>query len=149
MARRSQKFEFVRDLETDCWNLTSHAITKQGYPKVCINQRHRYAAHHFYELVYGPLPFGTVIRHTCDNPQCINPAHLQAGTHADNVADRVERGRSAIGTNHGRAELTERQVKNIRGLLDTGLTRTEIARKYGVTRRVIYQIAEGLTWKHV
>ncbi len=43
-----------------------------------------------------------IIRHTCDNPSCINPLHLKIGTHADNVADRVKRSRSAIGKDNGR-----------------------------------------------
>lgn len=38
---------------------------------------------------------GTVVRHTCDNPRCINPKHLIGGSIADNNKDRVERGRSA------------------------------------------------------
>lgn len=43
-----------------------------------------------------------VIMHSCDNPNCVNPNHLSKGTHADNVADRVRKGRSACGKNNGR-----------------------------------------------
>jgi hypothetical protein len=42
----------------------------------------------------GPLLPGQVVRHTCDNPPCVNPKHLIAGTHADNMADMVKRGRA-------------------------------------------------------
>ena len=41
----------------------------------------------------GDLP--EVVRHTCDNPRCINPAHLVGGTHLDNMRDKVERNRQA------------------------------------------------------
>lgn len=39
------------------------------------------------------IPDGWVVRHTCDTPACVNPAHLEIGTHADNVQDQIERGR--------------------------------------------------------
>lgn len=55
-----------------------------------------------YQLYYNKeLSEDIVLRHTCDNPMCINPLHLKEGTHADNVADRVKRGRCAKGENHG------------------------------------------------
>lgn len=46
-----------------------------------------------YEHLVGPIPSDAVLRHSCDNPPCVNPAHLQPGTQADNVADMVERER--------------------------------------------------------
>lgn len=57
-----------------------------------------------------------VVRHTCDNPRCINPHHLVIGTHADNVQDAVTRGRRAVLRNeaHGMHKLTDAQVQAIR-----------------------------------
>lgn len=47
-----------------------------------------------WELANGStIPDGMVIRHKCDNPPCINPEHLEIGTHADNMADMFSRGR--------------------------------------------------------
>lgn len=49
----------------------------------------------------GPIPKGMCILHRCDNPECVNIEHLWIGTHADNVADKVSKGRQPKGDNHG------------------------------------------------
>jgi len=70
------------------------------------------------ELVYGPRPEGMVVRHSCDNPPCINPDHLSFGTVKDNVADKFARGRAntPFGESHVHSKLTAEIVIAIRAI---------------------------------
>ena len=93
------------------------------------------------------IPGGFVVRHTCDNPSCINPAHLVLGTQADNVADREARGRRDVkGEQIGTAKLTEADVLEIRV---SELPAIELAKKYGVHKSNIWAIKSKKSWSHV
>lgn len=90
-----------------------------------------------------------VVRHTCDNPRCINPLHLLIGTRADNNRDRAERGRSAKVV-PSRQRLTGAQCLEIQARYDP--TRignrapngvVQLARDYGVDTNVIYKVIRG------
>lgn len=100
-----------------------------------------------YETWVGPVGDAHVL-HRCDNPPCINPAHLFLGTNADNIADRVAKGRDGNhkGEAHGGSKLTDEQVIAIRA--ETGLQR-EIAARYGVSQQLISQVRLGQGWSHV
>lgn len=70
---------------------------RDGYCQVR-RDGHRYGAHRWYYIVtYGPVPKEMVVRHKCDNPPCCNPLHLELGTHADNMADKMRRNRWSNG----------------------------------------------------
>lgn len=76
--------------------------TREGYPVIHVGHRADgsikwlRSARVAFALVNGrwPNPQG---RHTCDNPACVRPKHLLEGTHADNMADMVSRGRAPGG----------------------------------------------------
>ena len=78
--------------EDECWLWTA-AASSTGYgqmkywKKIC--GAHRLA----YLFSIGPIPEGLVVMHSCDNPACVNPAHLSVGTHKDNIEDRDRKGR--------------------------------------------------------
>ncbi len=132
--------------EKDCQLVTSHKPDRDGHIMIGINGKYVRLHRFVYEERYGEIPNELVVRHKCDNPNCINPEHLEIGTHADNIRDRVERNRSARGSNHGRAKLTEDNVRYIR---NTNETTYFLAKEFDVDRKTIRNIRQFKTWKHV
>ena len=102
-----------------------------------------------YELLNGPIQSGLVIRHTCDNPNCVNPNHLLSGTHLDNKTDSTSKMRHAYGTrNGGGVKLTENSVIRMRMLYPLfGFHR--LAKMFGVSKPVAMRTIKGTLWKHV
>lgn len=94
---------------------------------------------------------GKVVMHTCDNPACINPAHLVLGTQQDNIKDMWSKGRQGVkgmpGAAHPMAKLTEQTVREI--ILATRMEGKELAAKYGVSKATISMVLNRKIWKHV
>ena len=89
---------------------------------------------------------GLVVMHICDNRLCINPKHLLLGTHADNCADKVKKGRQARGEKQGNSKLKNHQVVLIKYLFTVGATNVAIAKEYGVSTMCVSRIRSGKTW---
>jgi hypothetical protein len=129
-----------------CWPWTA-GCDPQGYgqgPFGWTRKAHREA----YRLTHGDVPAGLSVCHTCDNPPCVNPAHLFAATHRENILDARDKGRlnTARGERSGQSKLTADQVRAIRGRLAAGETHREIAAAFGVSQPCITFIATGATW---
>ena len=137
-----------------------NAKDKFGYGKIKyadgVRSTHRIA----FELKYGPIPEDLCVLHKCDNPSCINVDHLFLGTRAENMADKVAKGRQSkgpeqhrnrkpnTGENNGRAKLSLQDVTEIRDLYDNGICKqSELAERYGVDWRQIHRIIKRKHWK--
>lgn len=101
-----------------------------------------------YILHKGEIPDGLCVCHTCDNGLCVNPDHLWLGTYADNSRDMVKKGRgkSPEGLRNPHARLNPDIVREIRS---SPLKGNQLAKKYGVSRAIIYDVLHGRSWKTV
>lgn len=135
---------------SDCV-ISTFAKDKAGYARCCF--RGKTVLHHrmIYCIAAGvdmDAIAGLSVMHTCDNPGCINPAHLKLGTHADNMQDKKNKGRAPRGEDAGRSKLTEKQVIEIRGLAAIIQYRL-LAAQYGVSVPTIKDIVSRKIWKHI
>lgn len=128
-----------------CWCCAKYYKARK-WKHVNIKRNGKSTTAHIYswDFHFPHMPRGDmVIRHKCDNPTCINPDHLELGTHAENVQDRVERNRSAVGKSNGRSKLNE---ENVTFIWYSPLPITELAEKFNVSRRAIKFIKNGRNW---
>lgn len=147
-GRKLKPIEFIVN-ENGCFICTSHAKDWDGYPLLKRNGKMIRMSRYIYEECFGPIKEGNVIRHKCDNPECINPEHLEQGTPRENSLDMVRRNRSTKGERNPAAKLTEEQVREIRKLKSFGVQYKEISAKYGISIKSAVNIVKRRVWKHV
>lgn len=124
----------------ECWNWIRCKMP-YGYGKFGINNKTQMAHRVSYELANGPIPKGLFVCHTCDNPRCVNPAHLFVGTHADNMRDMTGKRRQTIGERNAMAKLTSAEVAEIRSrCVGHRGEQVRIAREFGVSNSTICNI---------
>lgn len=141
--------------DSGCWEYKGW-LDKDGYGKMTVTAKdgtwrsigvHRLS----WEVHRGPIPDDMGVLHKCDNPKCMNPAHLFLGTPADNNRDKTEKGRAIAprGEQVVHSKLKTADVIEIRKLYSDGETQRAIAPRYGVTYKTISKIVRRERWKHV
>ena len=132
-----------------CW-LWAAGKDKYGYGAFWVAGK-TVKAHRFsWEMHFGAIPAIACVLHICDTPLCINPGHLFLGSNADNMADKVAKGRQArlAGEASGASILTALNVAEIRALYATGLYyQRELSVKFGVRRQHISLIVLNKHWR--
>lgn len=149
----AQKF-WSRTQKTDtCWlwkgtrTLKKHGKTRGLFSfHGSYRQVHRLA----YEFCYGSIENGLYVLHKCDVTDCVNPSHLFLGTHRDNMEDMKKKGRSAKGSKHGRAKITESNVQEMRRQYYAGVkSGPTLASEYGLSISTTMDAIRKISWKHV
>jgi len=129
-----------------CWHWQG-AKTMKGYGCLSWGSDKQYGAHEISYMIHkGRILPGQLVRHTCDNPACVNPKHLIIGTAVDNMHDRDIRERS------GSAKLSIAEVREIKKIFTEKYTYgliSKLARKYQVDPQAINDIYHNKTWTWV
>jgi DNA-binding CsgD family transcriptional regulator len=142
-----------------CW-LWTGSVNRAGYGMFHVrhdaarNRSHAALAHRVSFEVFKGQELGQLqALHHCDNPACVNPAHLFAGRPADNVADMDGKGRRVNrpmrGSRHANSKVTETDVLQMFALRLQGLTQQQIGNRFGISQVQVGNILRKNQWKQV
>jgi hypothetical protein len=119
-------------MPTGCWEWTA-SHNGYGYGLLILPGGKSIRAHRYsYERANGPIPSGKVIMHTCDNPPCVNPAHLVLGTRLENNRDAATKGRM-------QQKVPLDQFETIRNLAKTQTLRA-VGEQFGISATHVLRI---------
>lgn len=136
---------------SDCWEWRAaddgHGYGAFGVEGNKVRKAYRVA----YELTYGEIPDGNVVRHMCGNPPCVNPYHLRTGTQANNGIDRRAMGREPVGEGRSNAKLSNDEAREIYDRYHKmGQSVPDIALDFdGVSPGTIYSLVRGRSWRSI
>lgn len=181
------------DRSDSCW-LWTGKISTNGYGRISHNNRQQSSHRLAWEMVAGSIPSGMKVCHDCpsgDNRACVRNdepgiyvingvarprfGHLWLGTQAENLADMVNKGRSATGDRNGSRTHPERVRRgpmptgsilrgerrhNAKTTADDvvairvryaagGITQEQLGFEYGLSRRQVSGIVNRTEWRHV
>jgi hypothetical protein len=134
---------------TGCWEWNG-CLTPNGYPQMSVDRRPHYAHRASFAAFKSTIYTGAFICHSCDNPKCVNPDHLFAGTQKDNIGDAIKKRRLVCGEKSKKAKLNDNVVRLSRSMYRRGdCTIGFLAEKFGVSIRTMGKAVSGKKWKHV
>lgn len=134
----------------ECW-IWQLSLAKAGYGQYTFKDQN-YSAHRLaYFLHHGSIPDGKIVCHKCDNPACVNPDHLFAGTYLENNHDCKTKGRFKAGGGPKPIgqKLTRADVDIIRSEYAANPVRgkcAELARRFGIKLCSVSDILKGRSW---
>lgn len=150
----------------ECWEWQDKK-DKDGYGRITL-QYINYKAHRLaYVIQNGPFPAEKPFAvHSCDNPGCVNPAHIRAGTIAENNADMIAKNRQrsitgddhysrtnpervSRGENSGKGRLTNQIVLEIRAMRNAGMVQQSIADQFHISQSLVSLIVRKKLWAHL
>lgn len=138
----------------ECWEWK--ASSRYGYGRFNVGGRPVRAHRFSKELETGrPLLPGECVCHSCDNPSCVNPAHLWIGTTRENSEDAARKGRMykwngrRRGSGNPLAKVNEATVLKIRELAANGVARADLSKEFGVKPSALLNIINRRSWTHV
>ena len=144
----SERLDARSERVGECVEFTGYR-NSNGYGELTYRGEFTLAHRASFERHHGPIPDGLIVCHTCDNPPCINPDHLYAGTHADNGRDKAGRDRSTRGMKNAAAKLADAEVLEIRRLRGRGWNYARLAAHFNVGKTTIGRVVRRENWKHV
>ena len=140
------------DMTDTCWNWTGSTY-RGGYghfrlkidDKWVMYKAHRYSYEYHNQV---RLNSKTMVCHKCDNPACVNPDHLFAGTGADNAKDKLRKGRHKWGRQQGHTLLNQDIADSIRTMYNSSkVSMQEVADKFGTSPQQVCRIINNQIWK--
>lgn len=135
-------------IKNGCWEW-QRRLDRDGYGFISFGNVNWRAHRLSHQLFNSEIPKGLNVLHRCDNPRCVNPKHLFIGTQQENMKDKERKGRAPKGPDHWLSKLDSVKVREIRGLIESGVYQKDIASKYGIAQITVSKIHRGITWSHV
>ncbi|WP_368900710.1 hypothetical protein [Oceanobacillus oncorhynchi] len=138
-------------IENGCWICISHYADKDGYFNVARNYKgkvYRKMHRYIYQTINNDLNHKDLILHKCNNSSCINPAHLEKGSHKENMKDRLAAGHY-YNEYHPNTHINEDIAAIIKKKLNDGNTVIKVADSLNVSQYIVADIKRGRTWVRV
>ena len=149
------RFNNQCDRSDGCWEWKGSRIKGRfNYGVFWKNGKHLLVHRISYFLHRGIDPGDNLVLHHCDNPSCVNPAHLFLGTDLDNVRDCIKKNRRVhavqTGEKNNQSKLTEKAVNLIKERWKNGgIMQKDLARDFNISRASVCMILKGDRWKYL
>lgn len=143
-ATRKQPYYQIEDLgfDTPCWVWRS-TRNSQGYGVVRRGGKNHLAHRFVYQRSKGRIEANVALHHLCENPSCVNPAHLTPISQADHM-----QAHDIAGARNPNAKFSAAQVRMIREMYARGEgSYPTLARHFAVSVRTIGQIVRGESYQ--